>query len=91
MTLHLTLPAEVEARLAAEAQENNLSLEDYALSKLLAMPSRESGHEESAGEGILRLTRETFGTLSPDELAKLPADFAVNHDHYIHGAPKVQE
>lgn len=91
MILHLELPADVEARLTAEAQEHNLSLEHYALSKLLAVSSRESGHEESAGEAILRLTQETFGTLSPDELAKLPTDFAVNHDHYIHGAPKVQE
>ena len=91
MTLHLELPADVEARLTAEAQQHNLSLEDYALSKLLAQPALESSHEETAGEAILRLSRKTFGTLSPEELAKLPTDFAINHDHYIHGAPKVQE
>jgi hypothetical protein len=91
MTLHLELPADVEARLKAEAQERNLSLEDYALNKLLALPAPEPSHEESAGEATLRLTRETFGTLPPEELAKLPTDFAINHDHYIHGAPKVQE
>jgi len=91
MTLHLELPAEIEARLKAEAQEHNLSLEDYALSKLLAQSAPEVAREETAGEAILRLTRETFGTLPPEDLAKLPTDFAVNHDHYIHGAPKVQE
>lgn len=91
MTLHLELPADVEARLTAEAQAQNLSLEDYALNKILAPPASEPPHEETAGEAILRLTRETFGTLPPEELAKLPTDFAMNHDHYIHGAPKVQE
>ena len=91
MTLHLELPADVEARLTAEAQAQNLSLEDYALNKILAPPAPGSSREETAGEAILRLTRETFGTLPPEELAKLPTDFAINHDHYIHGAPKVRE
>lgn len=91
MTLHLELPADVEARLTAEAQASNLSLEDYALNKLLALPAPELPREEAGGEAILRLTRETFGTLPPEELAKLPTDFAINHDHYIHGAPKVHE
>ncbi|MCW3055945.1 MAG: hypothetical protein JWN14_5115 [Chthonomonadales bacterium] len=91
MTLHLELPADVEARLTAEAHQHNLSLEDYALNKLLALPTPRSSYEETAGEAILRLSQETFGSLPPEELAKLPTDFAINHDHYIHGAPKVQE
>jgi hypothetical protein len=90
MTLYLELPADVEARLTAEAQSQNLSLEDYALNKLLALSAPEPSHEETAGEAILRLTRETFGTLPPEEMTKLPTDFATHHDHYIHGAPKVR-
>ena len=91
MTLHLELPADVEARLTAEAQAQNLSLEDYALNKILAPLAPEPSREETSGEAILRLTRETFGTLPPEELAKLPTDLAINHDHYIHGAPSVTE
>ena len=61
MTLQLELPADVEARLTVEAQQHNLSLEEYALTKLLALPATELPHAETAGEATLRLTRETFG------------------------------
>ena len=91
MTLHLDLPLDAEARLTAEARKSNLSLEDYALNKLLTLPEPEPPREETAGEAILRLTDELFGDMPEEERKKWPADFAINHDHYLHGAPKVQE
>ena len=90
MILHLELPPEAAARLEAEAAKRGLSNEDYALHKLL-LPEPEPPQEETAGEGILRIARETFWSLPDAELAKLPPDFAINHDHYIHGTPKVEE
>ena len=91
MTLHLELPADVEARLTTEAQHHNLTLKAYALNKLVALPEYEPAHEETAGEAALRIAKETFWSLPAEELAKLPLDFSINHNHYIHGAPKVEE
>ena len=90
MILQLELPPEVEAHLEAEAAKRGISKENYALHKLL-LPEPEAFHEETAGEGILRIAKATFWSLPEAELAKLPPDFAINHDHYIHVAPKVEE
>jgi hypothetical protein len=64
---------------------------EAAKSFIKAVLAPETSCEETAGEAMLRLTRDTFGTLPPEELAKLPTDFAINHDHYIHGASKVHK
>lgn len=93
MTLTLELPPEVEARLGTEAEQQGLTLTEYALQKLLSSPyaSKNMAHEETAGESILRIAAETFGSLPEAERMKLPPDYATNYKHYLHGAPKVEE
>ena len=92
MTLTLELPPEVEAKLGTEAKQQGLTLAEYALQKLLFSPYANNVlHEETAGESILRIAAETFGSLPEEERMKLPPDYATNCKHYLHGAPKVTE
>ena len=37
---------------------------------------------------IWEFAQELMQDAPPEELAKLPADSARNHDHYLYGAPK---
>ena len=93
MTLTLELPPEVEAKLGIEAEQQGLTLTEYALQKLMFSPylHENANHEETSGEFVLRIAAETFGSLPEAEHMKLPPDYATNYKHYLHGAPKVKE
>ena len=90
MTITLELPPDVAAQLQREAAKHGLSREAYALQKLRT-PDVEPAQAQTAGEAILHLTQELYGEMPPQERGKLPADYAINHDHYLHGGAKVQE
>ncbi len=92
MTLIIELPPEKEAALKAQAQAAGLSAEEFALQALSSSlrvdtDSPEAApvpERETAGEMIRRIV----GDPPPEELAKLPKDFASQVDHYLYGAPK---
>jgi hypothetical protein len=39
-------------------------------------------------EGVPEIVRELVRFASRQTIATLPPDFAINHDHYLHGSPK---
>jgi hypothetical protein len=92
MTLIIELPPEKEAALRTQAQAAGMSAEELALQVLSrSLTADANGAEkapvaprETAGEMIRRIV----GDPPPEELAKLPKDFASQVDHYLYGAPK---
>jgi hypothetical protein len=89
MTVSIQLSDAQTALLRAKAQALGVSVERYAQHVL------EEDLEKQAGTGGARSTRhiseviaEIMADTPPEELAKLPADGASEHDHYIYGWPK---
>jgi len=83
MTLTIDLPEEEITRLNARASAEGLSAEQCA-SQLL-----KHALESIAGRRPLSARIREIWADMPDEVrAKLPADGASQHDHYIYGAPK---
>jgi len=39
---------------------------------------------------VVRYMEKLNAEIPPEELEKLPSDLAINHDHYLYGAPKRQ-
>jgi len=48
----------------------------------------EPGQTQASAPGIPAVAKDLAGFARQQETANLPADFAMNHDHYLHGAPK---
>jgi hypothetical protein len=44
--------------------------------------------KQTTHQPIWEFAQELMQNAPPEELAKLPADSARNHDHYLYGAPK---
>jgi hypothetical protein len=40
---------------------------------------------------LLKRVEEIQAQVPPEEWEKLPHDGSINHDHYLYGAPKVEE
>ena len=89
MTLTLELPPEIEAKLGTEAEQQGLTLAEYALHKLTLGPK--PIEEMTAGEYVLHLAEQFRDSMPEEEWNKLPSDYAINYEHYLHGAPKVTE
>ncbi len=65
MTLTLTLTAEQEARLKAEAQESGLPMSEYALRRLFGhseRPTASSGQRHLSARELLAMSPEERGT-----------------------------
>ena len=91
MTLTIELSPEKEAALIAQAQAAGMSAEEFARQALdAALPSARPDSEEAVeqAETIGQMIRRIVGDPPPEELAKLPKDFASQVDHYLYGAPK---
>jgi len=83
MTLRIELADEEQAALTAKARAQGVSAEQYAR-QLLQRALRSS----PPGRSLAARIREIWADM-PDEIrAKLPADGASQHDHYIYGVPK---
>jgi plasmid stability protein len=83
MTLTIELPDERQAALAAKAQAQGVSAEQYArqiLEQALAPPT--------VNVPLSARIREIWADMPEEVRAKLPADGADQHDHYIYGVPK---
>jgi hypothetical protein len=86
MTITLDIRPEIEAELEATARAHGLSAEQYAR-QLLEKALASAGTKKPLSARIRQIWADM-----PDEVrAKLPADGASQHDHYIYGVPKRAE
>ena len=44
--------------------------------------------DQKAGQSLLSLVEAVFGDVPDEEWAKVPADLASQHDHYLYGTPR---
>jgi hypothetical protein len=84
MTLTIDLPDEEVKALAAKAQAQGISAEQYVRQVLthdleVAAPRRRH---------ISETIRENMSRVPPEIMATMPKDGASQHDHYIYGLPK---
>jgi hypothetical protein len=82
MTLTIDLPEEKTAILAAKARAQGVTAEQFATQLL-----EEALTPETRKPLAFRI-REIWADMPPEIRAKLPADGASQHDHYIYGVPK---
>jgi hypothetical protein len=83
MTLTIDLPEEEATLLNAKAAAEGVSAAQYAQQLLKQALSLPDGQKPLATR-----IREIWADMPDDVRAKLPADGAVQHDHYIYGVPK---
>jgi plasmid stability protein len=86
MTLTINLPDEQESALKARAQAEGVSAEQCA-GDLLAQALASS----SARSPLAARIRGIWSDMPDSVRAKLPADGASQHDHYIYGVPKREQ
>ncbi len=86
MTLKIQVLDEHEAALQAKAEAEGVSVEQCA-SELIkqALAPRE------ARRPLAARIREIWADMPDEVRAKLPADGASQHDHYIYGVPKREQ
>lgn len=86
MTITLDIGPEIEAGLAATARAHGLSAEQYARQVLEQALASAADRRPLAAR-----IREIWADIPGEVRAKLPADGASQHDHYIYGVPKREE
>jgi hypothetical protein len=81
--------------LAIEQAPENLLEELLSICDRAKQPVTVSGAEpELANRGLLDLLDQVQviqAQVTAEEWSNLPHDGAINHDHYLYGAPKVEE
>jgi plasmid stability protein len=83
VTLTIELADEEQAALTAKARAQGVSAEQCAR-QLLKQALRSS----AARRPLAARIREIWADVPDEVRAKLPADGASEHDHYIYGVPK---
>ena len=83
MTLILELHDEQEAALNAKARAEGLSAEQCARELL-----RQALTSPSSKQPLSSRIRDIWADMPDEVRAKLPADGASQHDHYIYSVPK---
>jgi hypothetical protein len=86
MTLTIDLPADQVDVLNAKARAEGLSVEQLAgqlLKQALASPT--------VKQPLSARIREIWADMPDSVRARLPADGASQHDHYIYGVPKREQ
>jgi hypothetical protein len=86
MTITLDIRPEIEAELAATARLRGLSAEQNARQVL-----EQALASAAARKPLAVRIREIWANIPDEVRAKLPADGASQHDHYIYGIPKRAE
>lgn len=96
MTLMIDLPPGMEEKLETIAAQRGVGVQDVVIDALQRLeppkpkaPARREG--EPIGEYLIRMAEELRAGIPAEELAKVPRDLSVNHDHYLYGSPKVEE
>jgi hypothetical protein len=87
MTLTIDLPEEKTAILAAKARAQGVTAEQFATQLLEEALLEEALTPETRKPLAVRI-REIWADMPPEVRAKLPADGASQHDHYIYGVPR---
>jgi hypothetical protein len=83
MTLMIDLPEEEVTVLAAKAQAQGVSAEQYARLVLERDLRTDAGRKP-----ISQTIREIWSDMPAEVQAKLPSDGASEIDHYVYGLPK---
>ena len=86
MTLTIDLPDEDVKALAAKGRAQGVSAEQYARQVL-----EQALVSAAARKPLAVRIREIWADIPDEVRAKLPADGASQHDHYIYGVPKRDE
>ncbi len=82
----IELPDEAAEALTAKATAAGLSLEAWL--KQLAGTAEEKPLPVQVRKPLAARIREIWADMPDEVRAKLPADGASQHDHYIYGVPK---
>lgn len=85
MTLTIELPDEEARALAAKAQAQGVSTQQYAQQIL------RRDMESQAKRPLSAKIRELWSDMPREQRAKLPTDGASQIDHYVYGLPKRSE
>jgi plasmid stability protein len=89
VTVSIELSDEQTAVLKSKAHAMGVSAEEYARHILEENLETRPGPGASAvRRPISQVIAEIMADTPPEELRKLPADGASEHDHYIYGWPK---
>jgi plasmid stability protein len=83
MILTIDLPEDEITRLNARASAEGLSAEECAQQLLM-----QALEPTTAKRPLAARIREIWAGMPNEVRAKLPADAASQHDHYIYGTPK---
>ncbi len=84
VSLEIKIKPSIGAKLAALATDNGMSENDYASMRLEKLIEQELNVDNRPlWEKLVEVGERSAGS-------KLPSDFAINHDHYVHGAPKLE-
>jgi hypothetical protein len=88
----------IREQLAREIEQTPDALVEEILDFCLFIKQRKAREQpiesETQPNGILDLleqVKEIQAQIPTEEWDKLPHDGAINHDHYLYGAPKVEE
>jgi hypothetical protein len=92
----IELPPGMEAKLETIAAQRGVDVQDVVIDALRRLEppkpkAPEHRGDEPVGEYLLRIAAEMRASIPAEELAKIPSDLSINHDHYLYGAPKVEE
>ena len=93
MTIHL--PKDLERSIAAAVQRGDFASADDAVAEAWRTFQRQRHEPTPAptlavqdGRPIWELIEEDNRTIPPEVWDDLPADLAIQHDHYLYGTPK---
>jgi hypothetical protein len=86
MSLTIDLPADQQAALAAQAQAQGISEEEYA--RQVLAHAIEAAGTPSRRRHISEVILEKMSKVPAEIMATMPKDGASQHDHYIYGLPK---
>ena len=98
--MQINLPANLEHSLLAEVRSGHFASVDDAIAEAVrlllqrlpggAVPGSAAADEPTVPDHkpIWEVFEEISASIPEEEWAKLPADGAEQHDHYIYGTPK---
>jgi Arc/MetJ-type ribon-helix-helix transcriptional regulator len=90
----IVLNPELERRIAAQIESGAFGSADEVLDeslKLLEMRNGGSHKPAAKAESVWEIAARIRRDIPEEALASLPRDLAKNVDHYLYGAPKVEE
>jgi Arc/MetJ-type ribon-helix-helix transcriptional regulator len=90
--MQINLPADLERSLLSEVQSGHFASVDDALAEAVRLLLRrvpgEAEPTSPSHKPIWEVFEEITASIPEEEWARLPADGAEQHDHYIYGLPK---